>query len=340
MTVYDYGFRIYNPSIGKFLSVDPLTKEYAALTPYQFASDRPIDGIDVDGLEYLRTNTALFKFVGGITSDYVFKANDALVTNIDKLSVLINAPGSNLSRPNPYNDPTTVNIGERETTINWEKEQIPKSNNTALFSDFYKQMRNFNSQSISTNGNASYADPYLDPSQSKGATILNAIIEIYSDYQLFAIAQYFESHSTDIKEIRDAGAAFDNATRLVSACLKFDGLPDFFNAEQPKMDLVNFIIDGTTSDPDILSEYNKGIAAWGHALINNYEATVNGRLFRPMKTIISNGSTARDRDNTTVHQRFIIPEFLLNEDVRKAYEATQGLKPKSDEQTVQPINYY
>jgi RHS repeat-associated protein len=51
LTAYDYGFRIYNPAIGKFLSVDPLTKSYPELTPYQYASNRPIDGIDLDGLE-------------------------------------------------------------------------------------------------------------------------------------------------------------------------------------------------------------------------------------------------------------------------------------------------
>ena len=49
---YDYGFRIYNPRIGKFLSVDPLTPKYPELTPYQFASNSPISGIDLDGLEY------------------------------------------------------------------------------------------------------------------------------------------------------------------------------------------------------------------------------------------------------------------------------------------------
>ncbi len=48
----DYGFRIYDPRIGKFLSVDPLSPKYPELTPYQFASNRPIDGIDEDGLEY------------------------------------------------------------------------------------------------------------------------------------------------------------------------------------------------------------------------------------------------------------------------------------------------
>jgi len=48
----DYGFRIYNPRLGKFLSVDPLTKDYPYLTPYQFASNSPISGVDLDGLEY------------------------------------------------------------------------------------------------------------------------------------------------------------------------------------------------------------------------------------------------------------------------------------------------
>jgi RHS repeat-associated protein len=47
----DYGFRIYNPSIGKFLSVDPLADEYPWYTPYQFAGNMPIWAIDLDGLE-------------------------------------------------------------------------------------------------------------------------------------------------------------------------------------------------------------------------------------------------------------------------------------------------
>jgi RHS repeat-associated protein len=48
----DYGMRIYDPRIGKFLSVDPLTRSYPELSPYQFGSNRPIDGIDLDGLEW------------------------------------------------------------------------------------------------------------------------------------------------------------------------------------------------------------------------------------------------------------------------------------------------
>jgi RHS repeat-associated protein len=47
----DYGFRISDPRIGRFLSVDPLAKEYPWYTPYQFAGNGPIANIDLDGLE-------------------------------------------------------------------------------------------------------------------------------------------------------------------------------------------------------------------------------------------------------------------------------------------------
>ncbi|WMX16233.1 RHS repeat-associated core domain-containing protein [Aureispira sp. CCB-E] len=49
--IQDYGFRLYNPAIAKFLSVDPLTRMYPMLTPYQFASNSSIANIDLDGLE-------------------------------------------------------------------------------------------------------------------------------------------------------------------------------------------------------------------------------------------------------------------------------------------------
>jgi RHS repeat-associated protein len=47
----DYGFRIYDTRIGRFLSVDPLFKSYPWYTPYQFAGNMPIWAIDLDGLE-------------------------------------------------------------------------------------------------------------------------------------------------------------------------------------------------------------------------------------------------------------------------------------------------
>ncbi|MDQ3394890.1 MAG: hypothetical protein M3512_12365, partial [Bacteroidota bacterium] len=55
-STYDYGFRIYNPQIARFLSVDPLFQSYPWYTPYQFAGNNPIWAIDLDGLEEKKVN--------------------------------------------------------------------------------------------------------------------------------------------------------------------------------------------------------------------------------------------------------------------------------------------
>ncbi len=50
----DYGMRIYDNRLGRFLSPDPLIvsfQKYPELSTYQFASNSPIWGIDWDGLE-------------------------------------------------------------------------------------------------------------------------------------------------------------------------------------------------------------------------------------------------------------------------------------------------
>jgi RHS repeat-associated protein len=48
---YSYGMREYDPQIGRFFRVDPITDKFYELTPYQYASDNPIRNKDIDGLE-------------------------------------------------------------------------------------------------------------------------------------------------------------------------------------------------------------------------------------------------------------------------------------------------
>ena len=47
----DYGFRIFDKRLGRFLSVDPLFKDYPNYSTYQFAGNTSISAIDLDGLE-------------------------------------------------------------------------------------------------------------------------------------------------------------------------------------------------------------------------------------------------------------------------------------------------
>ena len=85
----DYGMRIYDGRIGKFLSVDPLAPKFPFYTPYQFSSNSPISSIDLDGLESViiirgyssdKINTKL----QNVTAEFVSKSakETKLTTNL------------------------------------------------------------------------------------------------------------------------------------------------------------------------------------------------------------------------------------------------------------------
>ena len=47
---YDFDKRIYDPRLGRFLSIDPLTRDYPWSSPYVFAANNPIRFIDIAGM--------------------------------------------------------------------------------------------------------------------------------------------------------------------------------------------------------------------------------------------------------------------------------------------------
>ncbi len=56
---YNFTFRMYSPRVGKFLSLDPLSASYPHNSPYAFAENRVIDGLELEGLEYLDADEAM-----------------------------------------------------------------------------------------------------------------------------------------------------------------------------------------------------------------------------------------------------------------------------------------
>jgi RHS repeat-associated protein len=63
---YDFGARMLDPRVGRFLSLDPLQKKFSYLSPYIYANNNPIANIDVDGkyalfIHYMLTRYKLMK---------------------------------------------------------------------------------------------------------------------------------------------------------------------------------------------------------------------------------------------------------------------------------------
>ncbi len=120
--VYDYGFRVYDARIAKFLSVDPLTGKYPWYTPYQFAGNTPIEAIDLDGLEEFHTQDGdvtpytSMKYEGDAvnkTTAFLYNSTVGALYNLSSLA--INKTNQVLARPNEtLNDVNTTvdNVGK------------------------------------------------------------------------------------------------------------------------------------------------------------------------------------------------------------------------------------
>lgn len=87
---YDFTNRFHDPRVGKFLSIDPAFKEYPGISPYSYASNRPIDGIDLMGLSWKPIIDKEGRVQGFEWTD---EAPDP-ANNIYKYAVYVNDPGT------------------------------------------------------------------------------------------------------------------------------------------------------------------------------------------------------------------------------------------------------
>jgi RHS repeat-associated protein len=63
---YDFGARNYDASLGRWMNVDPLSNSFPWNSQYAFSENRVIDGIELEGLEYLDKDVALINVKLGV----------------------------------------------------------------------------------------------------------------------------------------------------------------------------------------------------------------------------------------------------------------------------------
>lgn len=63
---YEFKYRNEDPQIGRFVEIDPISSEYVFNSTYAYAENRPINGIDLEGLEWWAT---VFDNIGSVVDD-------------------------------------------------------------------------------------------------------------------------------------------------------------------------------------------------------------------------------------------------------------------------------
>ena len=117
----DYGMRIYDPRLGRFLSVDPITSNYPFLSPYQFSNNNPIWAIDLDGLE-----AGLPKTEEGYTLKIKTLDVDAVNNMMKNLTAKVNQIYQTVELTDEMKSQNENYIKDQIIKrINWDKNGIP-----------------------------------------------------------------------------------------------------------------------------------------------------------------------------------------------------------------------
>jgi RHS repeat-associated protein len=235
----DYGMRIYDPRLGRFLSVDPLTKSYPELTPYQFASNRPIDGIDLDGKEYMKNEKSvylLFQFKQpDIEGKYVM--TDLWIKDQKVHDIIMNVPDP----PESDNDsqPAQAKIKELKGNQNNSKKLKAQQNRQIKYAQ-----RSLRGDAV--------------------GLVMDAVIGGYSWLYRLSYDKQIMHGSRSINALNDADILLRKATKL-------SGFPSELSAFTT--DLVNYLTDGTEPSNSVSRPF---IRTWGDLIYNKREEISNG----------------------------------------------------------------
>jgi hypothetical protein len=237
------------------MSVDPLTKKYPELTPYQFASNTPIVAVDLDGLEMLRYDETLIDLIMGGTSLNLTNAHNQTKNRygiFNKMKIDKNG-NYNLEHSKILNEanyffmsaedlrkkisgPRTSNFGLQES-INIRDADIELGSYSWFTVNEEFNRQNYNESEMETMENSKYA--VRSRRISRG---LLAVTGIAAGVEYFANSQI----NSDIDKAKYQESKFGELARDMVLLEFYDNpyVPAIVKTQKNGLDIANYILDG------------------------------------------------------------------------------------------------
>ena len=181
---YNFGARIYDSRIGKWLSVDPLQKKYSYLSTYNFVANNPILFIDPDGQKivinepigsdnYIKLDNALKIFQ---------KTHPLVYKRLDDSPINVNYSMGRLNKSNVYEAGYTESFDQGHARVSYEADASIKFNDGRLETWTTTEERNAQKEKGET---VDYFKK-VDPSEVEGKMLIIGDIDIVIDDEVIA----------------------------------------------------------------------------------------------------------------------------------------------------------
>jgi RHS repeat-associated protein len=248
---YDYGFRIYNPSLGRFLSIDPLRAEFPELTTYQYASNRPVDGVDLDGLEYLKRKS-LYELNRFEKTSSNYTIGHLIITNEAIHQIIINHPREKFEEPSQAQEEPKIEAAQKRSSSN--RAQVRERNET----------REVNAKNA--------------------AAVIAGIVDFI---KWGTIVYYDYENKAQIEYASESIHSLNKADILVRSAIENPTFPTMLKESTKALtDSTNYVTDGTKPTEGVVT-YTTLIETWGNLLFNNEKKVLEKTFnFSPETTIV------------------------------------------------------
>jgi RHS repeat-associated protein len=218
----DYGMRIYDPRLGRFLSVDPIAKDYPWYTPYQFAGNMPIRYIDLDGLEPANNpkQPGASEYAGSLVTTHISKGaslNDFKYNGFNEGKLLGKSTGK---KSNNYITDTRLGSAKKYNMfVNSGSVFKVDESNANKFKNYEAFVINELMEGfVSGNGPENYEFPTNGVISSKflNSDILKSALNDYNSGKNVASAQYIFGFGGLAKDVNRTGTIY-SITGLVGS---------------------------------------------------------------------------------------------------------------------------